>query len=55
MSEYGVRLSERLPVSKETKKRLLAFVRSNDEVKNADEAISFLLDFYRKHRREADV
>ena len=53
MSEFA--LSERLPVSKATKERLLAFVRSHDEVKNVDEAVSFLLDFYRKHRGEVDV
>jgi len=53
MSEFS--LTERLPVSKATKERLLAFVRSHDEVKNVDEAISFLLSFYNKHGREADV
>ena len=52
MSEF--RLTERLPVSKATKERLLAFVRSHDEVKNVDEAISFLLSFYNKHRRDGE-
>ncbi len=53
MSE-APKLSERLPVSKATKERLLAFVRSHDKVKNVDEAISFLLGFYNTHRRDEE-